>query len=126
MRSPHASLPEDIRTWAYQEDALEPVQDWDIILSWNPIDLYLDLAEDPNCPSQLYFLKLLYLIVGNSVRQNFRDRSKDDLREFIQRGTSNSPYCIHLWARRSLQLLQNPTQFVYADWCAGKLAMMPE
>jgi len=123
MRSPAAPLLKDIREWAYQENAVEPLQDWDLILSWRLHDLYIDLAGSPDCPNQIYFLKLLYFIVGDSVRYNFKNHTEDSLRDFIRKGAQGRPYCVHLWANRSLKLLQDPKQFVYDDWCGGKLVL---
>lgn len=103
---------------------LEPVPDWDLILSWIPYeDVYAELAATKSCPKAVYFLALLYFIVGDAVRTEFRNRSKDDIEALLAKLESRCPkHVIRQWAQRSRELLAHPDRFRHADWCAGGLA----
>lgn len=122
----NASQPtvEELRAWAFDADASEPVQDWDLILSWLPYDVvYLELASSRECPKADFFLSLLYFIVGDAVRTEFRSRKKESIKELLSEAQVRFPArVIHQWCQRSRDLLAHPERFSYADWCAGRLA----
>lgn len=123
MRSPYNPIAEDITDWAYEASAMEPVQDWDLILSHCPYEsLYMKLAATTDCPKHDYFLALLYLIVGDAVRTNYRTRSRDDIERLLSVAEPFQSYWLHLWVGRSRDLLERPDSFRYDDWCAGGLA----
>jgi len=124
MRSPYNPVAEDIRSWAFDVGAEEPVQDWDLMLAHVAQDeLFLELASDDACPKADYFLALLYLIVGDAVRTDYAGRTKDRIEGLLKKGEASFPKrCIYLWIRRSKDLLAHPESFRYDDWCAGLLA----
>jgi len=124
MRSPYNPITEDIRSWAFEVGAEEPVQDWDLMLAHVAQDeLYLELASDDACPKADYFLALLYLIVGDAVRTVYGERTKDQIESMLKKGEARFPKrCIYLWIQRSKHLLAHPESFQYDDWCAGLLA----
>ena len=128
MRSSSNPLPDDIRRWAYTPNAKEPVQDWDLLLSRiHQEDLFMELATDDACPNADYFLKVLYLIVGDAVRTNFRSHTKTHIENLLTKAeTRFQKRCIYLWIRRSRQLMTDPKSFVYDEWCAGVLARREE
>lgn len=73
MKDPYNPVENEIRAWAKNPEAVEPVQDWDLMLcNVDRLDLYLELASTDNCPQADYFLAALYLIVGDAVRTEFR------------------------------------------------------
>lgn len=124
MKSPCNPTAEDLSEWAYDPTAVEPVQDWDLILEHCPYELlYLKFASSNDCPEQEYFLALLYLIVGYAVRTRYQARSRDDVEKLIALAErSFSSYCLRLWVRRSRELIASPESFRFDDWCAGVLA----
>jgi len=124
MRSPYNPSAEDLSHWAYDASAMEPVQDWDIILSKCPYEpLYMQFASSRNCPKQEYFLSLLYFIVGDAVRTNYQTRSRDDVERLLKDAEQNFPaYWVHLWMKRARALIAGQQEFRYDDWCAGALA----
>ena len=65
---------------------------------------------------------MLYLMVGDPVRSNYRSVSKEAVLEFIQQGRYTSDQDVQLWRERALELLKNPETFNYHDWCGGGLA----
>jgi hypothetical protein len=124
MRSPYNPLAEDIRRWAFDVGAEEPVQDWDLILAdVDQDELFLELASDDACPKADYFLALLYLIVGDAVRTDYVGCNKDRIEALLKKSEASFPKrCIYLWAKRSKHLIAHPEAFQYDDWCAGFLA----
>ncbi len=124
MRSPYNPLSDDIAKWAYDPPALEPVQDWDLILRDVPYESrYMKLASSEDCPKREYFLSLLYLIVGDTVRTGYRTRSREDLERLLALAETEFPsYWLRLWVQRAKELMANPETFRYDDWCGGILA----
>ena len=123
MHDPWNPMPDEVREWAYDPEALEPCQDWDLALSWAQHErAYLELAADPACPKRRYFLALLYLMVGDAVRTGFRNRPRPLIEGLIEKGDSYKHPDIRRWQERSRRLLKDPESFAYEDWCAGGLA----
>lgn len=121
--NPWNPQPEEIRAWAYDPDALEPTQDFDLALSWSGHEKpYLDLASDPACPSRRYFLRVLYLMVGDAVRSGFGNVPEPVVRGFVERGSEYDHADIQKWQERSRALLASPERFDYELWCAGGYA----
>jgi hypothetical protein len=113
----------EVRQWAYTLDADEPCQDWDLALSWAAHEReYIEFAADQECPSRKYFLRLLYFIIGDAVRNNFRTVSEARSRSFVEFGRKTASPEVRLWCERSLDLLKNPEGFEYSAWCGGGLA----
>ena len=122
MRDPINPLRSEIRDWAFEEGALEPVQDWDLHLaSLREFDLYIELAADDSCPSWDYFLRVLYLLVGDAVRTNFQTQSTGAIKEILAMTEPFPRHRLHLFRKRSRELLDDPSKFNYDDWCAGML-----
>ncbi len=123
MEDPWNPSVSEIEKWAFDPQSFEPVQDWDLALCWKREEkLYLDFAANERCPKRKYFLHILYLIVGDAVRGNFRNVPKPVIQGFIERGKGYPHPDIQAWMYRSTDLLKNPSLFNYDDWCAGKLA----
>lgn len=119
---PWNPTPAQIRSWAFDPDKDWPTPDWDLALSWlQDENLFLTLATDIGCPNRLFFLSLLYFIVGNAVRTNFRDRERYAIEGFINRGDKYPNPDIELWQQRSRALLAGKLTFNYDDWCGGRL-----
>ena len=123
MSNPWNPTPQEIRSWAYDADAADPCQDWDLALSWlQDESVYLNLATDEACPKRRFFLSLLYLIVGDAVRTGFRTHRKQIVLGLIERGNEFSHPDIVAWQRRSRELIANPEKFEYGAWCGGQFA----
>ena len=115
--------PDEVRAWAYTPNADEPCQDWDLALLWSGHEkALLGCASDEACPNRMRMLGVLYLIVGDAVRSNFRSRTRPIVEGFIDRGDQYPHSSIELWQRRSRALLRDPSSFDYEAWCAGGLA----
>jgi hypothetical protein len=128
MRDPYNPIEEDIRAWASNSDSIEPEQDWDLMLAnIDRTDLYLELASDDGCPNADYFLSVLYLIVGDAVRTEFKTKNREEIEDLLNKAKKTySKNCIHLWIQRSIELIKQPESFDYDDWCAGGLVQQHE
>ena len=124
MRSPQNPNAEEITHWAYDARAGEPVQDWDIVLAGCPYEsLYMKFASSSDCPKQEYFLAVLYLIVGDTVRTQYQTRSREDVERLLAEAEQRFPsHCVHLWTKRARELIAGQRVFRYDDWCGGVLA----
>lgn len=113
----------EVRAWAYKPQAEEPCQDFDLALSWAGHERdYIEFASDAKCPQRDFFLHVLYLMVGDAVRTEFRNIPEPTVRGFIDLAASHSEPVLCLWRQRSLRLLRHPAEFEYAAWCGGGLA----
>jgi hypothetical protein len=52
MRNPTSPTLDEVREWAFDTDAPEPIQDWDLVLTWQTEEshmrLFIELASDLN------------------------------------------------------------------------------
>lgn len=120
MRDPWNPSPDEIRTWAYDADASEPCEDFDLALEWTRHEkVLLKCASDGNCPKQDFFVRILYLIVGDAVRTTFVSTSRSAIEDFVARGDDFHGPEIRAWQQRSRELIQHPDRFDYESWCAG-------
>ena len=128
MRSTSNPIAEDIRRWAFTPDAEEPVQDWDLLLATtDQQELFMELASNDACPNADYFLSVLYIIVGDALRTNYRTLSQGRIEALLKKAEAKFPKrCIYLWVQRSKQLMAHPESFHYDEWCAGVLARRKE
>jgi len=122
MLDPWNPTPDEIREWAYTPGALEPCQDWELALAWTRHErALLELASDESCPARRYILSVLYRIVGDAVRSDFRSPARPIIEGFIRRGDEYRHPDIARWQARSEELLHRPELFDYEQWCGGGL-----
>jgi len=128
MKSATTPTAEELRTWAFDANTLEPIQDWDLVLSWLAYeDLFLELASTKSCPKSDYILSVLYLIVGDAVRTEYRNRRRESVEDLLAKAEGRFPaFVIRKWVKRSRELLAHPERFSYDDWCAGGFAHASE
>lgn len=125
MRDPVNPMHEEIRQWAYDPNAVDPLgQDWDLVIS-SPeyADLILSLASDDNCPNCDYFLNCLYILVGDAVRTGGRAMPFEDLEELFSQAEETGNSYLLRWVARSRKLLKHPESFDYHKWCTGGWAL---
>lgn len=125
MNEPCNPQRDELLAWAQDASAVDPVQDWDLLLAHSPFeDDYLQLASQADCPKRQTFLSVLYLIVGDAVRTGYQSRSLAEIEALLCKG-ENSPQ-LQTWIRRSRALIARPDTFHYDDWCLGGWAGKPE
>lgn len=114
----------EVVAWAFDAESMEPTQDFDLALSWRRglEKTYLDLANDGDCPKQAFFLHLIYLMVGDAVRANYKSVPRPSVEGFVELGDAYDHTGIRAWQKRARSLLKDPTTFSYEAWCAGGLA----
>ncbi|MFD4255863.1 hypothetical protein [Amycolatopsis thermoflava] len=118
--------PEELRAWAYDPDAQEPYEDWDLMIS--DVELgptLVELVADPNCPHREYLLGVLYILSGDAVRTEYWRASRADLEEVVRRAEQTSDQWVMTWARRTRALIAAPEMFEYYAWCDHGLARRP-
>jgi hypothetical protein len=116
----------EVRDWAYRPGAVEPEQDWELALSGTGFEaLYVDLAADPACPARDFFLRVLYLLVGDAARTRYRSLPAGTVEALLERGLTAGRPELALWAERSRELMRHPETFGYDAWCGGGLARTP-
>jgi hypothetical protein len=121
MRDPINPFRDEIHEWAYNPIAEEPVQDWDLHLAHlRDHDLFIELAADHACPNQDYFLRLLYLIIGDAVRTDYSTETRDTIEALLDQTHAYPRHAFHLLRQRSRELVANPKLFDYNLWCAGQ------
>ena len=123
MYNPWSPTVDEVREWAYDSNEPEPCQDWDLALSWAQHErAYLELASDEACPKRRFFLGVLYFMVGDAIRSEYRSRPRPIIEGLIDRGNDYRHRDIKRWQERSRQLLKQSDLFDYGDWCGGGLA----
>jgi hypothetical protein len=111
---------DEVREWAYS-DAFEPMQDFDLILAAELRPSYLEFVADQNCPKRTYFLKVLYLIIGDAVRTNYHTNTQDEISSYLGKAERAQATELNSWLDRSRDLMRHPEKFDYDQWCAGGL-----
>jgi hypothetical protein len=124
MDDPWNATPEEIELWARTPDAAWPTEDWDLaVATEDNAHLALRLASDVSCPARFFFLRCLYLFVGDAVRTEFHAHSRRFINALLSAIPDASPPYITRWAQRSRELLlTNATRIDYSLWCDGGLA----
>jgi hypothetical protein len=103
--------PDEIRAWAYR-GAVEPMQDWDILIAEpGNLPVLVELVADCECPSRKYILRSLYCLVGHSDRPDFR------LRDAVTTAEEATDPWLTTWAHRVRELIDQPARFNRQDWC---------
>lgn len=112
---------EELNAWAYEARAMAPTEDWDLAVTDDDrCELILRLAADPACPSRNFFLRCLYLFVGDAVRSGFVAHRREIVLELLARVRADCPPDVIRWADRSRELVVGPSSAVDdALWCDG-------
>jgi hypothetical protein len=122
MRDPYNPTRDEIRAWAYEKGALEPEQDWDLHLArLGEFDLYVELAGADDCPNWSYFIRLLYFIVGDAVRSDYRTLSRRSLEDVLALTDHIPKFRFYRLRQRAADLMSEPASFDYHKWCGGGL-----
>lgn len=113
---------DEIRSWAYSSEPW-PHDEWDLFLAWKgETDLYIQLATDPVCPKQRFFLHQLYYLAGYRFTQMPSREKHDRLEAVLASGCDSSHPDIQLWVCRCEQLMRGQLAYQYADWRGGGFA----
>ena len=126
MRDPVNPTPAELIEWAYSTDATYD-QDFDaIVASPEFSELLLQIADDDQCPNQLFFLHCLYRLVGASVASNGKFMPESDVRRLIKSGASGQSASLRRWAGRATVFVADPNAFDPSTWLDGGWAIDDE
>lgn len=121
MSSTNPSV-EEITSWAYS-GAEWPVEEWDLFLSWTgDVELFISLATDHKCPHRLFFLHMLYYIVGTTFGQPKPEDPLSRITAFIGKARAVNHGDIRKWVKEVEFLLKGNRKYSYDEWRGGKLA----
>lgn len=117
---------DELKVWAYEEGACYPddcEQDWDLCISdIQSLDLFIELANDVDCPQRKFFLSCLYIIVGDLYRADQGKRKLGPIIQLIEVLQVDLNNDLLQWKKRSLTLLNYKMKFKYSLWCDGGFA----
>jgi hypothetical protein len=123
MRDPSNPTPAELLEWAYDPDA-DCDEDFDLIVATpENAELLLRVADDDQCPKQLFFLDCLYRLVGAVAATDGRFMSESQIRRLIDRGTTGASASLRRWADRAAVLLADPHTFDQSTWQDGGWAL---
>ena len=121
MQDPWNPTSAELMAWAYDRNSTWPEQDWDLaVTSDHNGQLLLQLALDTTCPKREFFLRCLYLFVGDAVRSGFVAHRRDAVVELLNSVPSGPTPEISRWLARSQDLIDADRSAVdYTLWCDG-------
>lgn len=113
---------EEITSWAYS-GAAWPVEEWDLFLSWTcEVELFISLASDHECPHRLFFLHMLYYIVGTTFGMHRSEEPSSRIAAYVEKGRTVKHGDIRKWVTDVDCLLKGTRKYSYEEWRRGKLA----
>lgn len=112
---------DELRQWA-KSDEMWPAQDFDLsVADSSRIPLLLELTSSSQ---RDFFLRCLYLVVGDAVRSSFNTTPRPELEaalDDVAKEEVDDP-AIRRWISDSRYLIAHPETFTYDAWCDGGLA----
>ena len=118
MHDPMNPTSYEIEEWAYAPEAEEPCQEWILALVWKEyVREYIKYVADPDCPNRLYFLDVLYYIIGSAVRGEFVSTPRPIIEGWLEDERIAGCADLVRWGERSRELLRNPSSFDFEYWC---------
>ncbi len=107
---------DEIKLWAYDQNALAPEQDFNLMVAQpGYMAELLDLAADANCPKRNFFLQTLYIYAGDTIKGKNQMRLKL-LEDLLRKGQTYKDDLINIWIKRVNTLKETPNQLNYSDW----------
>ena len=121
MRDPANPTDAELTRWAFSDEP-QPIEDFDLVVAdVERVPLLLELTSSPQRP---FFMRCLYLIVGDAVRTAFKTSSRSAVQSALEVAiaVAASDRAVARWAEDSQTLLASPERFDYDDRCDGGLA----
>ncbi|WP_150050236.1 hypothetical protein [Methylomonas rhizoryzae] len=110
---------EEIRSWAYS-NADWPHDEWDLFLSWTrEVDLFIELAIDPNCPKKGFFRHMLYYIIGTTFNEPNKTDKLERIKDYAEKGAGIRHGDIKAWRIHISELLSDREKYSYDNWRGG-------
>ena len=110
---------EEIREWAYSEEEW-PHDEWDLFMSWTrEVDLFIQLATDHKCPKRIFFLHMLYYIVGTTYGEPNKSDKLDRIAFYADKGRGIKHGDIRNWVKNTEELIKGFQKYSYDNWRGG-------
>jgi hypothetical protein len=106
----------EIQRWAYDADAPEPQQDFDLFIAGWMSPLFVRFAIDNTCPKQDYFLNVLYLITCDVLESERTASLFQTLKELTGMAEAASATEVQRWARETEQVLSDSSTYSFDYW----------
>jgi hypothetical protein len=110
----------ELRAWAAEIGAGEPMGDWDLVLSWGMepgrLRLLVDLAADSTLPNAAFFLMALYTWVSYTARQKDFDRWRPQYDRWLDVAKGVRDPAVKRWRNRARRIFQGVDSFDYDSW----------
>jgi len=120
MKDPWYPETNELKLWAYDENAMWPTQDFDLsIADLTLADSILNYGSDHNCPKKDFFVKCAYLIIGDAVRTEFNTESLNEVKVFLNNILYTNDSSFIILYERGKNLIANPEKFDYDLCCLG-------
>jgi len=110
---------EEVRTWAYSGGEW-PNDEWDLFLSWTKeVDLFIELATDHKCPQRIFFLHMLYYIIGTTYCEPNKTDKTDTVSFYKDKGIGINHGDIRKWTKNVSDLISGKQKYNYDNWRGG-------
>ena len=120
VRDPANPTSKEVFDWAYSSE-IEPDQNWELFLIWKAdFESYLNFASDINCPTENFFLNLLYYWVWRSLKHELSQTDLSNYKSVFEKAERiNTPY-VRIWLTRTKELIVNNEAFTEEQWYSGR------
>lgn len=128
MRIANAFKPSEreLRAWAAEPGAPEPVQDWDLVLAWDMdpgrLRLFIELAADAGLPNAEYFLMALYTWVAHVARRDDFDSWRSQYDRWLDPAKGVRDPAVKRWRHRARLLFQGVERIDPDAWGDAMMA----
>jgi hypothetical protein len=120
LRNPSSPAADDLRSWAYDASAPEPMQDWELVLSWQVDRGFLahcvQYAADPDCPKALFFLDVLYKWVDTVARDPAFEINRAMYDDWLDGVRGIASARVKDWRHQARLVFQNVAPFNRERW----------
>ena len=111
---------DELRAWAAEAGAVEPIQDWDLVLAWGMepgrLRLFVELAADATLPNAPFFLLALYTWVAHAARQEDFDSWRPQYDRWLNEARGVRDPSVKRWRHRARRVFQGVDSFDYTSW----------
>jgi len=120
FRDPHKPAEDELRAWATDENAVAPIQDWDLILTWamepGLLRVCVELAADAACPNASFFLMVLYHWVAVVARSKHFEQTRSIYEGWMNVVRGVSDPAVKRWRHETLLIFQGIESFNWEQW----------
>ena len=111
---------DELQQWAYDPETDNPVQDWELILSWGMdrgrLRQLIQFAADPSCPHATFFLGVLFQWVIVVAKSQHYEIIRGHYDSWLHEAKGVKDPRVKQWRRKARLLFQGQQQFNYDTW----------